>query len=192
MEYKEFKNRKNILGSEVGLVTKTITVPSTFSSYYTENGRKIVPTGTAFSTPYYGLLYQDVDITDGDKEASLIIGGRYIAGNLPYSLADAYVSAFIAQGLYEFTEGSVTRPSFGTVGLTALSAPTVSAVSGAITITAVSNAVDYTIFDSNKVALTTQSGSTYSASESGVYYVRANGDNINYKNSNLASVTVTL
>lgn len=192
MEYKEFKNRKNFLGSEVGLVTKTITVPGSFASYATEGGRKIVVAGTAFSTPYYGLLYQDVDITNGDKEASLMIGGRYIAANLPYSLADAYVSAFNEQGLYAFAEGATSRPSFGSVGLTALSAPGLSAASEVITITAVSNAVDYTIFDSNKVALTTQSGSTYSASESGVYYVRANGDNINYKNSDLASVTVTL
>lgn len=189
---KEFKNRKNILGSEIGLVTKTITVPSDFASYYTEGGRKIVPAGTAFSTPYNGLLYQDVDITDGDNLGALITKGQYIGANLPYSLADATVSTFSANGLYNFVEGSVVRPSFGTAGLTALSAPSLTSSSATIEIGSVSNAVSYTIYNSSKVALATQSASTYTASATGTYYVGANGDNITYKNSPLASIAITV
>ena len=38
-------NRPNFLGSEVGLVLKTITVPASASGAVTENGRKIVKAG---------------------------------------------------------------------------------------------------------------------------------------------------
>lgn len=188
----EYKNRKNILGSEVGLITKTITVPADFASYSTENGRKIVVAGTAFSSPYNGLLYQDVDITDGAKAGSLMIAGHYIGANLPYSLADATVSAFAEQGLYNFVEGSTVRPSFGTVGLVALSAPVLTSSTSTIQIASVSGAVNYTIYNSSKVALSTQTGSTYDASATGTYYVGANGDNITYKASPLASIAITV
>ena len=45
-------NRPNFLGSEVGLVLKTITVPSTENGAVTENGRKIFKSGSIFATPY--------------------------------------------------------------------------------------------------------------------------------------------
>ena len=79
---------KNWLGSEVGLVKKTVTVPSTATSV-TENGRKIVKSGTLITdaTLGKGLLFNDVDITDGDRVASMVIRGTYIDANLPTSVA---------------------------------------------------------------------------------------------------------
>lgn len=188
----DFKNGKNILGSEIGLITKTITVPGSYASYNTVNGRKIVPAGAVFASPFDGLLFQDVDITDGDKLGSLIIAGHYLRANLPYSITDSQVSAFSAIGLYNFSEGSVVRPSFGTAGLTALSAPVLTSTTSTINIASVSGAINYTVYNASKIALATSTASTYTASTTGTYYVGANGDNITYKNSPLASIAITV
>lgn len=107
---------KNWLGSEVGVIKKTITVPQNYEvaegdlkSKVVENGRTIIKSGAIFTTPYYGLLESDVDVTDGDALGDLIIAGRYINANLPKSAASV-ASNFIAQGLYAIAEGAVTRP----------------------------------------------------------------------------------
>lgn len=188
----DFKNGKNILGSEIGLVTKTITVPGSYASYNTVNGRKIVPAGAVFESPFGGLLFEDVDITDGDRLGALITKGQYLRANLPYSITDSQVSAFSANGLYNFSEGSVVRPSFGTAGITALSAPSLTSTTSTINIGSVSGAINYTVYNASKIALVTSTASTYTASASGTYYVGANGDNINHKNSPLASIAITV
>ena len=109
-------NGKNWLGSEVGVIKKTITVPQNYAvaegdenSKVVVDGRTIVKSGAIFSSPYYGLLESDVDVTDGDALGDLIIAGRYIDGNLPKSAASV-ASNFAAQGLYAIAEGAVTRP----------------------------------------------------------------------------------
>lgn len=107
-------NRPNFLGSEVGLVLKTITVPAEATGAVTENGRKIVKAGSIFATPYAGLLFQDVDITDGARLGSLMIRGSYIDAKLPATAA-TQAEAFAKQGLYAIVEGDVTRPDFGSV-----------------------------------------------------------------------------
>lgn len=88
------------LGSEVGLVKKTVTVP-TSATAVTENGRKIVKSGTLITdaTLGKGLLFNDVDITDGARVASMVIRGSYIDANLPVSVADVATS-LASQGLY--------------------------------------------------------------------------------------------
>lgn len=107
-------NRPNFLGSEVGLVLKTITVPASASGAVTENGRKVVKAGSIFATPYAGLLFNDVDVTDGDRIGSLMIRGSYIDAKLPATAA-AKAEDFAKQGLYAIVEGTVTRPDFGSV-----------------------------------------------------------------------------
>jgi hypothetical protein len=107
-------NRPNFLGSEVGLVLKTITVPASATGAVTENGRKIVKAGSIFATPYAGLLFNDVDITDGDRIGSLMVRGSYIDAKLPATAA-AKAEDFAKQGLYAIVEGAVVRPDFGTV-----------------------------------------------------------------------------
>lgn len=107
-------NRPNFLGSEVGLVLKTITVPASASGAVTENGRKIVKAGSIFATPYAGLLFNDVDVTDGDRIGSLMVRGSYIDAKLPATAA-AKAEEFAKQGLYAIVEGSVVRPDFGSV-----------------------------------------------------------------------------
>lgn len=109
---------KNWLGSEVGVIKKTITVPADYSSGIENDaaskvvvdGRTIVKSGAIFASPYYGLLESDVDITDGAALGDLIIAGRYINANLPQGVSGATLTAFNAQGLYAIAEGAVTRP----------------------------------------------------------------------------------
>ena len=187
---KFLKNRPNFLGSEVGLCTKTITVPAD-ASYVTENGRKIVKAGTYFATPYIGLLFGDVDITDGKRLGSLMTKGQYIDAKLPTSVSGS-AATLSANGLYAFAEGSVVRPDFGTAGLSALSTPSASASDAVISWASISNAVGYTIYDGNKAFLSAldASASSYTATAIGTYYVQANADNINYKSSALGSVAV--
>lgn len=186
---KVYRERPNFLGSEVGLVTKTITVP-TSATHVVEDGRTIVKAGTIFTTPYYGLLFKDVDITDGAKQGSLMVGGYYIDAKLP-STASAQVNNFAKTGLFPITEGTTTRPAFGDGGLPALTAPAPSATKAAVAWTAVTDAVGYRVYDKDKKVLVEQTAVTYTATATGTYYVQAVGDNINHKSSGLASVTVT-
>ena len=39
-----------------------------------EDGRKIVPMGSIF--PDVGIIYEDIDVTNGAKPASVVVGGK--------------------------------------------------------------------------------------------------------------------
>ena len=84
----EYKSHKNWLGSEVGMVVKTVTVYSTEPKFVTENGRKIVKSGTLITDAVLGkgLLVNDADITDGNTQKAFMIRGTYINDNLPTNL----------------------------------------------------------------------------------------------------------
>ena len=88
------------LGSEVGMVLKTATIP-TSASFVTENGRKIVKSGTLIEDTNLGkgLLFNDVDITDGARVASIMIAGFYIDEKLPTSVATS-ATELEAKGLH--------------------------------------------------------------------------------------------
>lgn len=105
---------KNWLGSEVGMVLKTVTVP-TSATAVTENGRKIVKSGTLITDAVLGkgLLFNDADITDGARVASMMIRGSYIDANLPASVADS-ATALASQGLYAIAYPE-TEVSYGEV-----------------------------------------------------------------------------
>lgn len=187
-------NRPNFLGSEVGLVLKTITVTES-NSFVTESGRKIVKAGTIFTSPYYGLLFEDADVTDGPVEGNLMIGGRYIDANLPTS-ASSQATNFANQGLYAIVEGTVTRPDFGSSdSLTALTMGTVSVSTATLSFSKVTNAVGYGIYKSatqngtySLVTNIAQADSpTYKATAIGYYKVKALGDNISYSSSALSN-----
>lgn len=190
-------NRPNWLGSEVGLVVKTITVPAGHA-HVVENGRMIVKSGTVFTTPYYGILFYDVDITDGAKAASLMIRGSYIDAKLPTS-AVSYATNFASQGLYSYVEGTVTRPDFGAVGtIVPLTIGTVTNTSGTLSWTAVTNAIGYGVYSSStqagNYALVAQvTTATYKATASGYYKVKALGDNLSHGDSDFSTaVQVTI
>lgn len=187
-------NRPNWLASEKNFVSKTITVPVGTSSV-TENGRTIVKSGTIFTSPYYGLLVNDVDITDGAREAALMVGGYYIDAQLP-STAASYVSNFAATGLFPLAEGSVTRPDFGqNHSLTELTMGTVSAALGVLTWSAVTGATKYELYTSATSAGTytyvddvaVAASPTVTVTETGYYKVKAIGDNLFYSDSPLSA-----
>ena len=94
-------NRPNWLGSEVGLVTKTVTVTAASGATVTENGRTIIKSGTLITDASLGkgLLFNDADVTDGSAVKSLMIGGRYIDSKLPVSVSES-ASDLAAKGLY--------------------------------------------------------------------------------------------
>ena len=96
---------KNWLGSEVGRVVKTVTVPASQTGYVTENGRKIVKSGTLINNTAlgYGLLVNDADITDGARVGSMMIRGTYINANLPTVLTAEQITTLAGQGLYNIT-----------------------------------------------------------------------------------------
>ncbi len=93
--------RPNWLGSEVGMVLKTVTVSSTSGATTTENGRTILKSGTLITdtTLGKGLLYNDADVTDGAVVKSIMIRGTYIDSKLPASVS-ASASDLASQGLY--------------------------------------------------------------------------------------------
>lgn len=98
------------LGSEVGMVLKTVTVPTSATSV-TENGRKIVKSGTLITDSVLGkgLLFNDVDVTDGARVASMMIRGSYIDAKLPVSVADS-ATLLASQGLYAIAHSEPVMP----------------------------------------------------------------------------------
>lgn len=194
---KYFDNKPSFLGSEVGLVLKTITVPANNANVVTENNRKVVKAGTIITTPYSGLLYNDVDVTDGDNLGSLMYAGYYVDAKLPKT-ASAQATTFSGHGLYAITEGTTTRPDFGTVGLTKIATPTGTATGKKISITFTGESgtpagvVGYRIYNSAKAVIATTTDAEYTVATAGTYYVQAIGDNVRYADSDLsAAITVS-
>lgn len=115
-------NRPNWLGSERRYVPKTITVTQSSGNYVTVtdadgNERKILKSGTLISdyatTLGYGLLINDADVTNGERSASMLIGGYYIDSKLPTSVS-TQKATLEAQGLHAI-EYPETKIAYGEV-----------------------------------------------------------------------------
>ena len=76
------------VGSEVGLVLKTATIAST-SVVAGADGRKFMKAGSLVTDTALGkvLLWNDVDVTDGDRVVSVMFAGYYIDSKLPTSVS---------------------------------------------------------------------------------------------------------
>ncbi len=76
------------VGSEVGLVLKTTTVASSTVSAGAD-GRKVMKAGSLISDTKLGkvLLWNDIDVTEGDRIVSVMYAGYYIDSKLPASVA---------------------------------------------------------------------------------------------------------
>ena len=94
-------NRPNWLGSEVGMVLKTVTVSSASGTTVQEGGRTILKSGTLITdaTLGKGLLFNDADVTDGAVVKSILIRGSYIDDKLPTSVSTSE-QELATQGLY--------------------------------------------------------------------------------------------
>lgn len=103
----ESDKKINFLDSAVGLVTKTCTVPESMGTA-DKWGNKIVPAGTVFpanDATATGILFEDVEVTDGDHEGSLLVAGRVIADCLPVELDTNAKTALEGIG-FVFTEST--------------------------------------------------------------------------------------
>lgn len=102
--FKTYSSGKNILASEVGLVTKTYDVARTASIVTTrDDGVKIIPKGTVYpanDATAKGIVFEDVIITDDAKRPlSIIVAGRILEANLPAEVASAAKTALAASGI---------------------------------------------------------------------------------------------
>lgn len=192
-------NKPAWLASEVGLRTKTYSIPSNFGTYASETDadglvHKVVKSGTILTTPFYGLVYDDVDITGGAAIAAIVVSGLYIDAKLPTTAA-SYVSNFAATGLFPFSEGSVTRTFTAPATLTTMTMGIVTATNAVLSWTAVTGAVKYEVYTSaTSTGTFTYDGEaaqaaspSYTVTATGYYKVKAIGDNLFYLDSAMSA-----
>lgn len=78
----------NILAS-AKFTAFTYQIPDTMGEVV--DGRKIVKAGTVFpanDATAVGLLLKDVDVTDGDREGSVVVDGIFLAERLPEAISE--------------------------------------------------------------------------------------------------------
>ena len=76
--------RPNFLESEVGLVLKTYQISASLGTE-DEFGNKIVAAGTVYPSndgSAVGIVFEDVDVTWGDHEGSIMLAGRVLKDRL--------------------------------------------------------------------------------------------------------------
>ena len=107
-------NRPNFFASERSLVLKTYTFSKDNAQVVTEDGRKIIKHGTVYpsdSASAIGIVYGDVDVTEGDNAGSLMVAGHYLENKLASgSITSEAKTALSAKGLFASTEPEVVRP----------------------------------------------------------------------------------
>ena len=100
-------SKPRFLGSEVGLVLKTIGLDAVTHSSLAKNG--VVKAGTVVEGK--GIIFEDVDVTGTTATtqvaAPIMVGGYYIAANLVGTVGTELDAV---KGLIAITEGAVTRP----------------------------------------------------------------------------------
>lgn len=111
-------NRPNFLASEVGLRTVTYTFSKDYAGAVTENGRKIIKAGSVYPTndaSAVGIVFQDVDITNGDKVEALMVAGHYYSDKLPVPTITTSAQALAGKGLFGETSPEIVVPADGTI-----------------------------------------------------------------------------
>lgn len=101
------------LESEVGVVRKTRQIAQAGATDR-EGGGKYVPMGTVWpanDATAEGIVYEDIDVTDGDAPGSVVLAGRVYEDRLPVALADVAKTALSGKGFtFLAASPSVTRP----------------------------------------------------------------------------------
>lgn len=201
-------NRPNFLASKVGLRTESITAKADNAQVVTENERKVLKAGTIYPTnnsSAVGIIYQDVDVTDGDTAAPIMVAGHYFKDRLVGTLNADVETTFKGKGLFgeNYSNLASVRPDFGGAmqELAQLAAPTTSVSGSVVSWNAVSGASGYNVYETTKgvvlVDTLNASTTTYTCTKSAgtyKYKVEALGDGFAYKTSNLsaeASVNVS-
>jgi hypothetical protein len=107
-----YSSMPQFLASAVGLRTITQQIPQSMGKQ--DGNRVIVPAGTIFpsnDSHAVGILLDPVDVTYGDHEGAVIVGGHLYGNRLPAAPADAAKTAMGANGygsvLFETATGMV-------------------------------------------------------------------------------------
>ncbi len=90
---------------------ESMTIPATHGQKETRGGRTIVPAGAvipANGATAKGILYEEIDVTDGSKPGSVVTRGTIYGDRLPATLADAAKTALT--GITVIDSPAVTRP----------------------------------------------------------------------------------
>lgn len=91
------------------------TIAANHAQKVTRNGRVIVPAGAvipANGATAKGILYEDIDVTDGDAFGSIVTKGTIYGDRLPAALAEAAATALTGIKVIAASP-TVTRPNFG-------------------------------------------------------------------------------
>lgn len=100
--------RPNFLESEIGLVLKTREIPASLG---TQDGiYKTVAPGTVFPSndnKAEGIVFETVDVTNGNMPGSVLVAGRVLADNL--NIASAAKTALAGKGIVFVDAPEVTR-----------------------------------------------------------------------------------
>lgn len=94
-------------------VRLTHKVAANSAAAVSENGGKYVPMGTVYPTNdknAIGILYEDVDVSDGDMPGSVVEKGVVYEDKLPAELDTDAKTALQAKGFVFVTSPEVTRP----------------------------------------------------------------------------------
>lgn len=100
------------LANDEQCMRESATIPANHAQKVTRNGRVIVPAGAVFpanDATATGILYEDIDVTDGAAPCSIVTKGVIYGDRLPAQLAQAAATALT--GIIVKTSPAIVRPS---------------------------------------------------------------------------------
>lgn len=106
-------NAGHFLVDDETCIRKTMTIAANHAQAVTrDNGRKVVPAGAvipANGATAVGILFEDIDVTDGANVGSVVTEGTVYADRLPAALASAAATALTGIKVIA-TSPAITRP----------------------------------------------------------------------------------
>lgn len=100
------------LADDENCVRHTMTIAANHAQKVTQNGRTIVPAGAvipANGSTAKGILYENIDVTDGAAPGSVVVKGVIYGDKLPADLETDAASALADITVIEATP-EITRP----------------------------------------------------------------------------------
>lgn len=104
-------NAGSFLVNDEHCFRESMSIAANHAQKVTIDGKTIVPAGAvipANGASAKGILYEDVDVTNGSKPGSVITQGTIYGDMLPAQLAEAAASALT--GITVLTSPTITRP----------------------------------------------------------------------------------
>ena len=105
-------NAGHFLVNDETCIRHTMTIAADHAQAVTrDDGRKVVPAGAvipANGANAFGILFEDVDVTEGAKPGSVVTAGTIYGRRLPAALAEDAAKALT--GITVLMEPNITRP----------------------------------------------------------------------------------